>query len=166
MLQQLKTADKIAENFLIPETKNKICVLENRKNNKFMTFITTPFPHHRCSVASLLLLYNCFNGKVSERLYSLVPGVQTFKTRTFHATFMKSNHLHFLYCHKKLPLVQLFFPKLLLCETDSYLYVFLNTSILTGTSQDSVVIFPTYSYNLHFLFFHSYHTPHLVLLFC
>lgn len=163
MLQKLKTADKIADNFLIPETKNKIYVLENRKNNTFVTFIAKPFPHHRCSVASLLLLYHYFNGKVSDRLHSLNfhqfrplklgHSMPPLWSQIIFISFIVIRNFH----------SGNFFPKNCYFGKQTLIWMFFWTLpswlVQVKIQLSSVLLILI---NLHFLFFHSYHT-HLIL---
>lgn len=40
----------------------------------------------RCNIANMLLPYGYFHSKYTDEVYSLVPSVQTFTPRTWHAT--------------------------------------------------------------------------------
>lgn len=94
---------------------------------------------------------NC-RGEFRWELYSLVPQVQTFTSRTCHATSTELNHPYLLRISnvKKKFRCNSCFPKN--ARIDSCVCALLNTVILTSPTQASVFIYPPYIDNLFFLF--------------
>lgn len=103
-----------------------------------------------CNVASLLVLYHYFNGKRSDELHSFVS--PTFICKGCHAVSTMSNQPQFL----RIPIVSRkfhpnTFQKSLLCETDFRVEAFSNATFLNSLSQMSIVTYPQYQRNIHFL---------------
>lgn len=89
--------------------------------------------------ACLSLFSRYFHSNCSDEFHSLVPIVKIFTARIYHATFMGSNHCHFLRftnVRRKLFFVQ----ELLFCATNSCLGASMKYN-LNLSSYGSIVIF-------------------------
>lgn len=90
---------------------------------------------------------------VHNELHSLVLPVQTFTTRTSYAMSIYSNHPHF----PRIPFVRrTFYPERFFPRTvtswNRFPHGCVNVTILTFSSQISIIMYPSYPQNLHFLF--------------
>lgn len=106
---------------------------------------------HRCTVASLSLLYGYFHDKHTDKVYSLVSPFQTFTANTHLATSTGLTHPHclrILLVRKTFYLNDFFQRTDTLWNTPAWM-IPLHTTILAFSSPRPIVIYPSY-HHLHF----------------
>lgn len=101
------------------------------------------------NVTSLVLLYHCLYSKFSDELHSLMPSIQTFRTKTHLA--MSTGLIPFHSLCILLTRRSFFSQELLLCVTGSCIDSSLNTSVLTSSNPGSIIIDSIYSQSLPFV---------------
>lgn len=84
-------------------------------------------------------LRSYFHGRCSDELFYLVPTTETFKGKIHLVTSTVLNHRHSLA------------QELLLCGTDSHVDASPSVTILASSSLGTIVIYPLYPHNFHFL---------------
>lgn len=83
----------------------------------------------------------------------IVPSILTFRAKICHVTYTGSNNPY----SPDIPLIRRkflsdnFYPRSVICGTDSREYASLITAILTTSNLESTDIFPTYPHNLYLL---------------
>lgn len=108
------------------------------KNVYAVLFPTKWLLSNRHNVTSLSLLYLYFHDQCSGGLHCSTPPVQTFTTRSCQATSMESSQPYFL----RLTIVKRKYHSDSLILRDTRKDASINTSIVTSSNEESIVIYP------------------------